>query len=91
VRQLYRVDDDQPWAYAQQRRDFHLVRDDSLWAHESHHLLLSAASGVPLVRRVGNVYYDVETGLALYYEASEPRGPAAIDAANAVGAAQSRR
>jgi hypothetical protein len=75
MRYLYRVDDDQPFAYARTRRDFFLVSDDTLWAHESHHWLLSAASSASLVHRIGNVYYDVDTSTPLYYETSEPPVP----------------
>jgi hypothetical protein len=72
VRYLYRVDDDQPFAYAPTRRDFFLVSDNSLWAHESHRWLLSAESSVSLVHRIGNVYHDAESGVPLYYEKPKP-------------------
>lgn len=75
MRYLYRVDDDQLFAYAPQRRDFFLASDKSLWAHESHNWLLSATSSARLVHRIGRVYYDVDTSLPLYYETSQ--GPAA--------------
>jgi hypothetical protein len=70
MRYLHRVDDDQPFAYAD-HRDFYLVSDDSLWAHESHSVLLAATSGTTLLRRIGSTYYDVGTGLPVY---SERRG-----------------
>jgi hypothetical protein len=72
VRYLYRVADDQPFAYAPARRDFFLVSDDQLWAHESHAWLLSAATSAAFARRIGGTYYDSETGEPLYYEAGEP-------------------
>jgi hypothetical protein len=71
MRYLYRVDDDQPFAYAPNRRDFFLVSDDTLWAHESHAWLLSAASSANLVRRIADTYYDAATGAPLYYERAD--------------------
>ena len=68
MRCLHRVDDDEPFAYARNRRDFFLVSDDTLWAHESHHWLLAASSGATVAHRIGSTYYDTDTGLALYYE-----------------------
>ena len=75
MRYLYRVADDQPFAYAPARRDFFLVSDDQLWAHESHSWLLSATSSVAFARRIAGTYYDSETGEPLYYEAGEPVAP----------------
>jgi hypothetical protein len=72
VRYLYRVTDDEPFAYAPLRRDFYLVSDDRLWAHESHSWLLSAASSEAFARRIGVTYYDTESGQPLYYEAATP-------------------
>ncbi|MDQ1521840.1 MAG: hypothetical protein QOI55_2913 [Actinomycetota bacterium] len=72
MRYLYRVDDDRPFAYAPNRRDFFLVSDDTLWAHESHNWLLSASSSVSIVHRIGTLYYDADTGLPLYYETGTP-------------------
>ena len=72
MRYLYRVADDQPFAYAPTRRDFFLVSDDRLWAHESHAWLLSAASSAAFARRIADTYYDSETGEPLYYEAAPP-------------------
>ena len=72
MRYLYRVADDQPFAYAPTRRDFFLVIDDQLWAHESHSWLLSAASSAAFARRIASTYYDSETGEPLYYEAGPP-------------------
>jgi hypothetical protein len=76
LRYLLRVADGQPFAYAATRRDFFLVSDDSLWAHESHSWLLSAASSSTLARRIGGTYYDSETGEPLFYEAAA--APAAV-------------
>ena len=72
MRCLYRVADDEYFAYALTRRDFLLVSDGRLWAHKSHDWLLAAYSGVLLAHRTGNVYYSPETGSPLYYEATEP-------------------
>jgi hypothetical protein len=72
MRCLYRVGDDEYFAYALTRRDFLLVSDGRLWAHKSHDWLLAAYSGVLLAHRTGNVYYSPETGSPLYYEATEP-------------------
>jgi hypothetical protein len=72
VRYLYRVADDELFAYAPLRRDFFLVSDDRLWAHESHSWLLSAASSEAFARRIGVTYYDSESGQPLYYEAAAP-------------------
>jgi len=49
-------------------RDFRRAADHQLWAHESDDLLLSARSGTPLARRVGRVFYDIETGAPLYHD-----------------------
>jgi len=48
--------------------DIRRAADHSLWAHESEDLLLSARSGRPLARRIGNVFYDIETNAPLYHE-----------------------
>jgi hypothetical protein len=68
---LYRVGDDEFFAYALTRRDFRLVSDSRLWAHDSHDWLVAAYSGVLLGHRTGGVYYDVQTGSPLSYEAAE--------------------
>jgi hypothetical protein len=75
MRCLYRVSDDEFFAYALTRRDFVLVSDGGLWAHESHDWLVAAHSGALLAHRTGGVYYDVQTGSPLYYEAAEPFPP----------------
>ena len=72
MRCLYRVGDDEFFAYALTRRDFLLVSDGRLWAHESNYWLVAAYSGELLAHRTGGVYYDVQTGSPLYYEAAEP-------------------
>jgi len=72
MRYLCRVDDRQLHAYAQTRRDFLLASDDTLWAHESHDYLVAAVSGTVIAHRIGNVFYDAQTEVPLYYEAAEP-------------------
>ena len=59
---------DEVFAYAMHGHDFYRVGDNSLWAHESEDLLLSARSGRPLARRTGNVFYDFDSNAPLYYE-----------------------
>jgi hypothetical protein len=56
------------FAYAVGRHDFYRAADNVLWAHESDGWLLSARSGVPLARRDGTVFYDVDSNAPLYYE-----------------------
>jgi hypothetical protein len=75
MRCLYRVGDDEFFAYALTRRDFLLVSDSRLWAHESHDWLVAAHSGELLAHRTRGVYYDVQTGRPLFYEAAEPVPP----------------
>lgn len=77
MRYLYRIEDDAAFAYERNRRDFYLVSDDTLWAHESHAWLLSAESSETLARRIGHTYYDAVSGVACYYERDEPGTPAA--------------
>jgi hypothetical protein len=67
-RQLYGFALDVVFAYAMHGHDFYRVADNSLWAHESEDLLLSARSGRPLARRTGNVFYDFDSDAPLYYE-----------------------
>lgn len=76
MRYLYRVEDDEAFAYERSRRDFYLLRDDTLWAHESHAWLLSAVSSASLARRIGTTYYDAVSGEACYYVRDEPGTPA---------------
>ena len=67
-RRLCRFSVDEVFAYAVNPYDFHRASDHTLWAHESQGLLLSARSGVPLARRQGKVFYDIESNAPLYYE-----------------------
>ncbi len=78
-RRLWRLSVDEVFAYAVAGHDFYRAGDRMLWAHESDGLLLSARSGTPLARRDGQVFYDIESGLPLYYEdrRAEP-GPGAL-------------
>ena len=80
MRYLYRVDDGAPFAYERSRRNFCLVSDGTLWAHESHRWLLSATTSVALVHRIGAKYYDPETGVAVYVEGAEPGGARSVPA-----------
>ena len=72
LRYLTRVGEQQPFAYAPNRRDFYLVSDDTLWAHESHDWLLAADSGVALAHRSYGSYYDVESGETVFTETPTP-------------------
>jgi hypothetical protein len=65
---LYQFAADETFAYAASGHDFYRVSDDVLWAHESDGFLLAAHSGAPFARRVGHVYYEVESDEPLYYE-----------------------
>ena len=60
---------------------FTALADHELWAHESDGLLLSARFGTPLARRIGNVFYDIDTNAPLYHE---DRPDALADGGNAV-------
>jgi hypothetical protein len=73
MRYLCRVTDREVHAYAPDRRDFYLVADDTLWAHESHAWLLSPVSGSPLAHRIGSIYYDAVTSAPMYYEEFAPQ------------------
>jgi anti-anti-sigma regulatory factor len=72
LRYLTRVGEEQPFAYAANRRDFYLVCDDSLWAHESHDWLLEAHSGAALAHRTRGAYYDLENGQVVFVETAAP-------------------
>jgi len=76
-RTLSRFAVDQVFAYAMYGHDFYRVADNELWAHESKDLLLSARTGIPLARRAGRVYYDIETDTPLYYEGAR-LGPQSV-------------
>ena len=67
VRTLCRFDDGAAFAY-RRGRDLYRFRDNTLWAHDSDGLLLSARSCTPLLRRIGNVYFDLTDHRPLYYE-----------------------
>jgi len=67
-RVLRRVNIDEVFAYAVGATDFYRATDDELWARDAQGLLVSARSGTPLARREGNLYYDPESGVPLYYE-----------------------
>ena len=66
LRYLTRVGEHEPFAYASNRRDFHVLSDHTIWAHESHDWLLAARSGAALAHRTGDCYYDVDTGEPLF-------------------------
>jgi hypothetical protein len=72
VRYLTRVGEQKPFAYAENRRDFHLVSDKTLWAHESHDWLLAADSGAALAHRTGDDYYSIDDGKPLFTQTAEP-------------------
>jgi hypothetical protein len=62
----------QVFAYATPAgHDFFRVADHSTWAHESDGLLLSARSGAPLARRMGNVFHAISSNMPLYYERTD--------------------
>jgi hypothetical protein len=84
MRYLYGSADDELVAYAPGRRDFYRADNDVLWAHNSHHWLIAAASGTPLAHCTNGVYYSATTGEALYYEGPD-RSPAGL-AAGAIAA-----
>lgn len=67
-RRLYRVADEEAFAYAMRRYDFFRARDHTSWAHEHDGLLVSERSSMPFARRVGNVFYDIESNVPLYCE-----------------------
>jgi len=67
-RRLRRVDDAEVFAYSARGSGFVRASDHMLWAQERDGWLLSARSGTPLAHRVGNVFYDGESNLPLYYE-----------------------
>lgn len=76
-RRLCRITIDEVFAYAISGYDFYRASDHGLWAHERDGLLLSARSGAPLARRDGNIFYDTESDVPLYYEDTrdEPTPP----------------
>jgi len=72
VRYLTRVGEEKPFAFAVNRRDFRLVSDKSLWAHESHNWLLAADSGSAFAHRTGDSYYSTDDGKALFTQTAVP-------------------
>jgi hypothetical protein len=72
ARYLTRIGEDTPFAYALNRRDFLLVSDQKLWAHESHDWLLAADSGAAFAHRTGDSFYSVDTGEALFTQTASP-------------------
>jgi hypothetical protein len=66
MRYLYKIDEEEPFAYARGGRDFFRASDDTLWAHESHAWLVAAQSGVLLAHRTGDRYYSAADGQCLY-------------------------
>jgi hypothetical protein len=67
-RRLNRITSDQVFAYAIGRYDFYRAADHVLWAHERDGLLVSARSGTPIARRDGNIFYDIDSDVPVYYE-----------------------
>ena len=72
-RTLYRTTDGSAFAYTRRRYDYLRTLDHTCWAHERDGLLVSTRSGAALARRVGDVFYDVESNVPLYYEGTSPR------------------
>jgi hypothetical protein len=71
-RYLCSFEDGQVFAYTTHAgHDFLRVADHSTWAHESDGLLLSARSGTPLARRMGNVFHAITSNMPLYYERTD--------------------
>jgi hypothetical protein len=67
ARCLYRCDDGEVFAYAQRGNEFVRVSDHQVWAHEHDDQLVSARSGEALAYRRGDFYYELGTGLGLYF------------------------
>jgi hypothetical protein len=68
---LMRLEDQRPFAYTRDRREYRRLADDSTWALESDGWLVSARSGRQLAIQVGNFYLDATTLSLLYFEAPE--------------------
>jgi hypothetical protein len=68
-RWLCRSEDHRPFAYAR-GHDYIRRSDDTLWAHLSDGVLVSARSGEPLAYQVGSTFYDYQTRQPVYYEPS---------------------
>jgi ABC-type transporter Mla MlaB component len=75
TRYLYRAGESVPFAYASSRRDYSLVSDDTVWAHDSHDWLLAAGSGAVLAHQTRGSYFSPDTGDCLYTDqpADAPR------------------
>jgi hypothetical protein len=78
---LRRIADNEVFAYAAPGNGFVRASDHIMWAYERDLLLWSARSGTPLARRVGDVFYDLDSNLPLYYDESQT-DPADHQAAN---------
>jgi len=65
---LMRLEDQRPFAYTLDHREYRRVADHSTWAHELDGWLRSARSGRPLAMQVGNFYLDPDTLSLLYFE-----------------------
>jgi hypothetical protein len=65
---LRRVKGASAFAYAGHDPEGIRASDRAQWAPERHGLLFSARSGMPLARRVDDVFYDLETDTPLYYQ-----------------------
>jgi hypothetical protein len=72
MRYLYKIDEEEFFAYADGRRDYFRASDNSLWAHESHDWLVAAQSGALLAHRTGDRYYSAADGQCLYRITSDP-------------------
>jgi hypothetical protein len=71
-RYLCSFEDGQVFAYTTRAsHEFFRVADHSTWAHESDGLLVSARSGTPLARRMGNVFHAITSNMPLYYERND--------------------
>jgi hypothetical protein len=57
-----------------------------VWAEESDGLVVAARSGSPFARRVGGMFYAIETRLPLCYEAMHAGAPLAAFSEPSVGA-----
>ena len=68
---LMRLEDQRPFAYTRDRREYRRMADNSAWAHESDGWLVSARSGRPLAMQVGNFYLDATTLSVLYFESPD--------------------
>jgi ABC-type transporter Mla MlaB component len=68
TRYLYRTGESVPFAYASSRYDYCLVRDGSLWAHDSHNWLLAAGTGAVLAHRTRGSYFSPTSGELMYSE-----------------------